>query len=74
MTPVIIIDNVDGADTIQAAFADYYRRTILAEETDPDNLHDMKAPLDSNQVHADTQGEKLVARHLRHRRASLDSR
>ena len=30
-----VLDFANDADTIQAAFADYYRATILAEETDP---------------------------------------
>ena len=34
---------MNDTDTIQAAFADYYRTTILSEETDPNKLHDLKA-------------------------------
>ena len=34
---------MNDADTIEEAFADYYRTTILAEETDPNKLHDLKA-------------------------------
>ena len=37
---------------IQDAFADYYRTTVLAEETDPDRLHDLKAALDGYQVYS----------------------
>ena len=33
------------------AFADYYRTTILSEETDPNKLHDLKAALDGHQVY-----------------------
>ena len=40
---VFVLDFMNDADTIQEAFADYYRTTILAEETDPNKLHDLKA-------------------------------
>ena len=38
-----VLDFANDADTIQAAFADYYRTTILSDETDPDRLHDLKS-------------------------------
>ena len=41
------------ADRIQEAFVDYYRATILAEETDPNKLHDIKAELDTLAESAD---------------------
>ncbi len=43
---VFVLDFMNDADTIEAAFADYYRTTILSEETDPNKLHDLKADLD----------------------------
>ena len=43
---VFVLDFMNDTDTIQAAFADYYRTTILSEETDPNKLHDLKAALD----------------------------
>jgi type I restriction enzyme R subunit len=46
-----ILDFLNDVDTIQAAFADYYRATILSEATDPNKLHDLKADLDSYQVY-----------------------
>ncbi len=33
---VFVLDFMNDANTIQAAFADYYRTTILSEETDPE--------------------------------------
>ena len=51
-------------DTIQEAFADYYRTTILAEETDPNKLHDLKAALDGYQVYAAAQVDELVELYL----------
>ena len=59
-----VLDFVNDADTIQAAFASYYRTTILAEETDPDRLHDLKAALDGHQVYSLVQVDELVDRYL----------
>jgi type I restriction enzyme, R subunit len=42
------------------AFADYYRTTVLSEETDPNKLHDLKAALDNAQVYSPEQVQKLV--------------
>jgi len=61
---VFVLDFMNDADTIQAAFADYYRTTMLSEETDPDKLHDLKADLDSYQVYAEEQVEQLVELYL----------
>ncbi len=61
---VFVLDFMNDADTIQEAFADYYRTTILAEETDPNKLHDLKAALDGYQVHAPAQVDELVALYL----------
>jgi len=46
-----ILDFMNDVDTIQLAFADYYRTTILSEATDPNKLHDLKADLDGYQVY-----------------------
>ena len=59
-----VLDFTNDADTIQAAFADYYRTTILAEETDPDRLHDLKATLDGYQVYSPTHVDELVEQYL----------
>ena len=59
-----VLDFANDADTIQAAFADYYRTTILAEETDPDRLHDLKAAIDGYQVYNPIQVDELVERYL----------
>jgi type I restriction enzyme R subunit len=61
---VFVLDFLNDADTIQEAFADYYRTTILAEETDPNKLHDLKAALDNYQVYAPEQVERLVELYL----------
>lgn len=59
-----VLDFLNDLDTIEQAFADYYRTTILAEETDPDKLHDLKADLDNYQVYAPDQVDDVVARYL----------
>ena len=59
-----VLDFSNDTDTIQAAFADYYRTTVLAEETDPDKLHDLKADLDGYQVYSPAQVDELVERYL----------
>ena len=59
-----VLDFANDVDSIQAAFADYYRTTILAEETDPDRLHDLKAALDGYQVYNTIQVDELVERYL----------
>ena len=55
-----VLDFANDADTIEAAFSDYYRTTILAEETDPDKLHDLKSNLDSYQVYGLAEVDELV--------------
>ena len=59
-TDTFVLDFMNDADTITQAFADYYRTTILSEETDPNKLHDLKATLDGYQVYAWSQVEELV--------------
>ena len=61
---VFVLDFMNDTDTIQAAFADYYRTTILSDETDPNKLHDLKADLDSYQVYSDSDIEQLVTLYL----------
>ena len=59
-----VLDFANDVDTIEAAFAPYYRTTILSEETDPDRLHDLKAALDGYQVYGPAQVDDLVERYL----------
>jgi len=56
---------MNHADLIQEAFSDYYRTTILSEETDPNKLHDVKAALDGHQVYAPAQIDQFVDLYLR---------
>ncbi|MCB0255732.1 MAG: type I restriction endonuclease subunit R, partial [Anaerolineae bacterium] len=59
-----VLDFMNDADVIQAAFEPYYRTTILSEETDPNKLHDLKADLDGYQVYATGQVDTLVELYL----------
>ena len=59
-----VLDFANDVDTIQDSFADYYRTTVLADETDPDKLHDLKATLDGYQVYEQAQIDQLVERYL----------
>ena len=61
---VFVLDFMNDADTIEESFADYYRTTILAEETDPNKLHDLKAALDDYQVYDPGQVDQLVEFYL----------
>jgi type I restriction enzyme R subunit len=57
---VFVLDFLNDSATIEAAFADYYRTTVLSEETDPDKLHDLRADLDRYEVYDGAQVEALV--------------
>lgn len=59
-----VLDFTNDADGIEAAFADYYRTTILSEETDPNKLHDLKAALDGHQVYQQADIDRLVDLYL----------
>ena len=61
---VFVLDFLNDAGTIRDAFADFYRATILADETDPDKLHDLQADLDGAQIYAAEQVEDFVRRYL----------
>jgi type I restriction enzyme R subunit len=61
---VFVLDFLNDTDTIAAAFEDYYRTTILSEETDPNKLHDLKADLDGYQVYSSAEVDALVDLYL----------
>lgn len=61
---VFVLDFMNDTDTIQSAFADYYRTTILSRETDPNKLHNLKDDLDAYQVYSPEQIETLVSLYL----------
>jgi len=59
-----VLDFTNDAAGIEAAFADYYRTTILSEETDPNKLHDLKAVLDGHQIYQQADIDRLVDLYL----------
>ena len=61
---VFVLDFMNDADTIRESFADFYRATILSDETDPNKLHDLQAELDAAQVYASEEVNTFVARYL----------
>ena len=61
---VFVLDFLNDSDTIRDSFADFYRATILADETDPNKLHDLQGDLDAAQVYSPEQVEGFVKRYL----------
>jgi type I restriction enzyme R subunit len=55
-----VLDFQNNAEAITFAFQDYYRTTLLAEETDPNKLHDLKGALDAAQVYSPEQVRQVV--------------
>ena len=56
-----MLDFQNNAEAVTFAFQDYYRTTLLAEETDPNKLHDLKTALDNAQVYAPEQVDAFAA-------------
>ena len=59
-----VLDFLNGTEVIQESFEDYYRTTILSDETDPDKLHDLKAGLDQPQIYSQEEIDDLAQRYL----------
>ena len=55
-----VLDFQNNSEGIMLAFQDYYRTTLLSEETDPNKLHDLKAALDNTQVYSPEQVQRVV--------------
>ena len=56
-----VLDFQNNFETIAYAFQDYYRTTLLAEETDPNKLNDLKRDLDNAQLYTPDQVQQLVS-------------
>ncbi len=61
---VFVLDFFNEAETIRDAFADFYRTTILSDETDPNKLHDLQADLDGAQIYSPEQIDEFVELYL----------
>lgn len=55
-----VLDFQNNSEGVTFAFQDYFRTTLLSEETDPNKLHDLKAALDGAQVYAPEQVLSVV--------------
>jgi type I restriction enzyme R subunit len=55
-----VLDFQNNSATIKFAFQDYYRTTLLSEETDPNKLNNMKTELDAVEVYSSEQVQKIV--------------
>ena len=61
---VFVLDFMNDTEMIRDAFSDYYRTTILSDETDPNKLHDLKAELDGVQIYTPSQVEQFAELYL----------
>jgi type I restriction enzyme, R subunit len=61
---VFVLDFMNDTDSIELAFSDYYRTTVLSEETDPNKLHDLQADLDAAQVYDQVQVDAFADLYL----------
>ena len=59
-----VLDFLNTTEVIQESFADYYRTTILSDESDPNKLHDLKGGLDQAQVYSQEEIDNLVQKYL----------
>jgi type I restriction enzyme R subunit len=57
---VFVLDFQNDIDGIRESFAPYYRTTILADETDANKLHDLKAQLDGAEVYSQSDVNTFV--------------
>ena len=60
-----VLDFMNTTEVIQESFSDYYRTTILSDETDPDKLHDLKGGLDQAQIYSQEEIDDLVEKYLK---------
>lgn len=59
-----VLDFANDADDIKRAFDPYYRTTVLAEETDPNKLHDLINDLDAMAIYTAEQVDEFVRLYL----------
>lgn len=61
---VFVLDFLNETDSIRDAFETFYQTTILADETDPNKLHNLQADLDGAQVYSEAQIDDFVRLYL----------
>jgi len=59
-TDTLVLDFVNEAEDIQAAFQPYYQTTLLEEETDPNKLYDQQTELHAFEVFAKADVEEFA--------------
>jgi type I restriction enzyme, R subunit len=55
-----VLDFVNNADEILAAFQPYYQATLLEEETDPNRLYDLQTQLEAFEVYTNTDVDEFA--------------
>ena len=58
---MFVLGFLNDVDTIQGSFEPFYRGTVLADETDPNKLHDLQAELAGARIYSGGQIESLVS-------------
>ena len=61
---VFVLDFTNDVDAIEAAFAPFYRTTILSGETDPNLLYDMQRRLAAAEVYTEDEVVEVASRFL----------
>ena len=59
-----VLDFANTAEDIERAFADYYRTTVLSQETDPNKLHDLVAELNGYGIYQPEAVDQFVELYL----------
>lgn len=59
-----VLDFMNEAEGIRASFEQFYRTTILSDETDPNRLHDLKSDLDGAGVYRTGDVDEFVELYL----------
>jgi type I restriction enzyme R subunit len=59
-----VLDFANDVETIQDAFSQYYKTTILSSETDPTKLYDLIQTMEKHQVYTEAQIDTVVERYL----------
>ena len=59
-----VLDFANDVDTIEASFQDYYKATVLADETDPNKLNDLALVLNQAGIYTADDVDVFVERYL----------
>ncbi len=59
-----VLDFAENEEAVKEAFNEFYRTTILADETDPNKLFDLIALLEKHQIYSQDEVEQLVEHYI----------